>query len=86
MSDDGAAAMGAARRHRLNGALETVEGHGAVTLDDLERPVVFVAALIASGHGGAPFLIGDGMGSQPWHPACGSQNLVDLRRSRRHKP
>lgn len=43
--------MRASGSHRLEGALEAVESHRPIALDDLERLVVVVAADIALCHG-----------------------------------
>lgn len=46
-----AVAVRASGSHRLDGALEAVECHRPIALDDLERLVVIVAADIALWHG-----------------------------------
>jgi len=51
VSDDLAIAVGTGRRHRMDSALEAVEGHGSPGLGYLEGLVVFVATNIACGHG-----------------------------------
>src|SRR5436190_8988107 len=55
VADNGAIAMGAARRHRVDRAFEAVEIHRAAGAGDLERLVVIVAADIAFGHRGSPW-------------------------------
>src|SRR5690606_8151940 len=55
MADDAAATVLAGRGHRVDGALERVEGAaGAVGQGDPEGLVVIVAAHVASGHVTAP--------------------------------
>src|SRR5688572_6923945 len=50
VADDAAAAVRAGRRQRMDGALEAVEGVGALAHHHLECLVVVVAAGVAAGH------------------------------------
>jgi hypothetical protein len=50
VADDAAVAVGATRRHGLDGAFETVKRHAPIALHDLEGFIVVVAALIALCH------------------------------------
>jgi hypothetical protein len=50
VTDHSTVAVGAARRHSMNGTLKAVEGHGSVALADTESLVVIVTAHIASSH------------------------------------
>ena len=50
MTHDLAIAVSTARRQCVDGAFEAVESHRAAALDDLEGPIVVIAALIALRH------------------------------------
>jgi hypothetical protein len=54
MSHNSAITMGAGWRHCMNRAFKAVEGHRSI-LHDLERLVVFIAAIVAFSHIRSPW-------------------------------
>src|SRR5262249_7804267 len=84
VADDAAVAMMAMRRHRRDGAFETVECHGGAALDDLEGLVVVSAGEIAFRHGIPRFSGPSGGLMAP--QSKGFPKPLDPCRFRPHKP